>query len=90
MTTFTTYVPFLKLVFVGVAVASLITGGLALNAVALTLLIAVILVATRADVIPALIAIAVGVVIVLVFPQFSLAGLDPVTALLCVALMLML
>lgn len=88
--TFTTYVPFLKLLFVGLAAGSLIAGGLALNAVALTLLIAVILVASRADVVPVFIAIAIGVVIVVVFPQFSLLAIDPVAALLCCVLMLLL
>lgn len=90
MTNLSTYLPLLKLVFVGVLVGSIITGGLALNAVALTLLIAALLVVTRPDVIYALIAIILGAAIVILFPQLSLTGLDPIAALICIALMLLL
>lgn len=87
---FSTYLPLIKLLFVGLIVGSLLTGGLALNAVALTLLLGALLVVTRSDVIYALIAIALGAVIIVLFPQLSFTVLDPVAALACVALMLLL
>lgn len=87
---YATYLPLLKLVFVGLVAGSLLTGGLALNAVALTLLLAALLIVTRGDVIYALIAIALGAVIVVLFPQLSFTALDPLPALACVALMILL
>lgn len=84
------YTPYLKLVFVGVLLASVLTGGFGLTVVALTALIAALLIATRPDVIPALIAIAIGAVIVILFPQFSLQAVDPVTALACCVAVMML
>lgn len=84
------YLPLVKLLFVGVLAGSLITGGLALNAVALTLLLAALLVISRTKVLYALIAIALGAAIVILFPQFSMSNLDPTAALLCCVVMIML
>lgn len=86
---FAPYTPLLKALFIGLIIGSLITGGLALNAVAITLLLVALLLATHGDLVT-VVGVVIGLAIVLIFPQFSLAGLDPVTALLCVALMLLL
>lgn len=88
--TFTPYLPLLKILFVGLLTGSLIAGGLTLNAVILTLLIGALLVASRADVVQALIVLVIGIVIVMLFPQFSLAALDPTKAILCIAVILFL
>jgi hypothetical protein len=61
-----------------------------LNAIALTLLLAALLVISRADVFYALIAIVLGAVIVIVFPQFSMSSLDPTAALICCVVMILL
>jgi hypothetical protein len=87
--TFAPYIPLVKLLFVGVLVGSLIPG-LSLNAVALTLLLAALLVLARADVLKAVIVIALGAVIVVLFPVFSFTALDPVAALACAVLMILL
>lgn len=84
----TQYLPLLKLVFVGLVIGSLIGGGLALTAVALTFLIAFILLAARID-LPTALAVAIGILIVVFFPQFSLFAVDPVAALLCCVLILL-
>lgn len=73
------YVPLLKLFFAGLLVGSLIVGGLALDATALTLFVAALLIISRADVIPALLVIALGVVIIVLFRQFSFTHLSPTT-----------
>lgn len=84
------YLPLIKLVFVGIIIASLIVGGLALNGVALTLLLAALLVIARDDRVYAFVAILLGSIIVIVFPQFSLTALDPVIALGCIGVMIFL
>lgn len=86
----THYLPLLKVLFVGLLLGSLIGGGLALNAVILTLLIAALLLATRADVLQALIVIVIGAAIVVLFPQFSFLKLDAQAIVACCVVVLML
>ena len=75
----THYTPLLRTFFVGLLIGSLIVGGLALDATALTLFVAALLIISRADVIPALLVIALGVIIIVLFRQFSFSRLSPTT-----------
>lgn len=84
------YTPYLKLVFVGVLLASVLIGGFGLTVVALTALIAALLIVTRPDRLPAILSIAIGAIIVFLFPEFSLQAVDPVTALACCVAVMML
>lgn len=84
------YLPLLKLLIVGCYIGSIIVGGLALNAVLLTLLVAALLVVTRADILQAIAVILIGAVLIILFKQLSFAALPTNTLILCVMVILML
>lgn len=86
----THYLPLVKLLFVGFFVGSIIVGGLTLNAVLLTLLVAALLLLSRADVLQAVLAVVVGAVLIVLFPQLSFVKLDTDVLVACIAIVLLL